>query len=250
LKAKAKKCKKATGVDMQPIGLLFNVLWSPGETMFLLSKNPRVLAPLILISLLSLGGAAVTLFKVDFGQVALQQMERSGRANNMTEEQKQNAVRITRMIASVAVVVGGLLGPALVTLIATSIYFGVFTLVGREGDFKTFFCITLYAYFPIVVRQIVAIVRVYAVPLAQLDIQNLGGLSAQVFLDPATVSKALYALAGVVDIASIWIMVLLCIGYKFVTRKSVSNGLRAIVVVAVYMFFSLIGAGLQMLQAG
>jgi hypothetical protein len=235
---------------MQSIGLLLKVLWSPGETMSLLSKNPRVLAPLILISLLSLGGGTVTLFKVDFGEVALQQMERSGRANNMTEEQKQNAVRIAKMIAPVGVVVGGALGPALFTLIAAAIYFGVFTMVGREGNFKTFYSLTLYAYLPIVVRQIAAVVRLYAIPPAQLDIQNLGGLSAQVFLDPASVSKAVFALAGVVDIVSIWIMVLLCIGYKFVTRKSVGNALRAIVVVAVYLFFSLIGAGLQMLQAG
>src|SRR6478736_287390 len=34
---------------MQTIRLMFKVLWSPSEVMFLLSKNPRVLGPVLLL---------------------------------------------------------------------------------------------------------------------------------------------------------------------------------------------------------
>jgi hypothetical protein len=71
-----------------------------------------------------------------------------------------------------------------------------------------------------------------------------------VFLDKTEVSKVVYALASVVDVTSIWIMILLVIGYKFVTSRSVGKGLRTVAVVIPYIFFSLIIAGLRMLQGG
>ena len=35
---------------MNSFALLFKVLWAPGEAMLLISKNPRVLAPLIVFA--------------------------------------------------------------------------------------------------------------------------------------------------------------------------------------------------------
>jgi hypothetical protein len=45
-------------------------------------------------------------------------------------------------------------------------------------------------------------------------------------------------------------MILLVIGYKFLTTKSVGTGLRTAAVVIPYLIFLLIFAGLRMLQMG
>src|SRR5262249_21059075 len=234
---------------METIGLFFKTLWSPAESLFLLSKKPRVLVPLIIVAVLQLGVGLVSLSKLDFGQVALRQIERSPRAANMSDEQKQNAVRVSRQLAPVFIAFGTI-APALFITIAAGLYFGIFSMIGRTAGFKAFYAVTLFAYIPLLIRQLASVVQLLGIPSEQIDVNELGNLSAALFLDRSDVSKVVYALASVVDITSIWIVILLVIGYKFLTPKSVGLGLRSAAVAVPYFFFSLILAGLRMLQAG
>jgi hypothetical protein len=233
---------------METLGLFFKTFWSPGEAMFMLSKKPRILLPLIIVGVLQLGVGLVSLTRLDFGQIALKQIERSPQAANMTEEQKQNAVRISRQLGPVFVIFGAV-APAIFITIAAGLYFGIFTVLGRDGGFKAFYAITLFAYIPLLLRQAASVVQLFTVPPEQLDVNELGNLSLSVFLDPKEVSKLVFALASVVDLTSIWIMILLVIGYKYVTAKTVGTGLRATAVVVPYLFFSLILAALRSLQS-
>jgi hypothetical protein len=233
---------------METLGLFFKTFWSPGEAMFLLSKKPRILLPLIILCVLQLGVGVVSYSKLDLGDIALKQIERSPQGANMPEEQKQNVVRLYRQFAPAFIFVGAIFTAILVT-VAAGIYFGIFTVLGRDGSsFKAFYSVTLFAYIPLLLRQVAAVVQIYTVPPEQLDVNNLGSLSLAVFFERAEIGKVLYGLAGVVDVTSIWIMILLVIGYKHVTSKTVGTGLRATAVVIPYLFFSLILAGLQMLQ--
>jgi hypothetical protein len=123
-------------------------------------------------------------------------------------------------------------------------------MLGREGDFKAIYAETVLANTPLIIRQIVAAIQLFAIPSSQLDVNDLGNMSAQLFLDPASGSKVLFALAGVVDVTSLWIMILLCIGYKTVTRKSLGTGLRVAAVVVPYVIVSFLFGALRALQAG
>ncbi len=232
---------------METIGLVFKMFWAPGEASVQMSKKPRVLATLILLGVTALGTGLVSLAKIDFGAAVIQQIEKNPRAN-LSEDQKQNFAKLYRTFAPVLVGLGAVF-PAIIVAIATVIYFGIFTMIGREGDFKTFFAATALAYAPLMVRQIIACIQIFAIPQEQLDLNALGSLSLQLVLDPLSSSKVLYALAGIVDITSIWIAVLLCISYKSVTKKSVGSGLRATAVIIPYLLVSLVFAGLRMLQS-
>src|SRR6267143_1045591 len=233
---------------METLGLMFKTLWAPGETMFFISKRPRALLPLVLMGLVSLGVGIVAISKVDVGELALRQAEQAGRTQQMSE-QKQRMVQMVRTVVRVGVGFAAVL-PTIVILIATAIYFGIFTMLGRDANFKTFFAVTTFAYVPIIIRSFVSLVQVVAVPPSALDLNEIGSLSLALFLDKTAVPRLAYAAATVVDIFSIWVVILLIIAYKFVTRKSVGTGLRTVAVAGVYFFFSLIGAGLRMLQGG
>ena len=234
---------------MQSIGLVFKAIWAPAEAMFLTAKNPRVLVPLIVLVAFALATGITSFAKIDFGDVVKQQLEKTRQGQSMPEEQKQNVARLYRTFAPVIVVAGAVF-PAILVTIATVVYFGIFTMLGREGDFKAFYAVTVLAYMPLIVRQIVAAIQLFAIPTSQLDVNDLGNLSGQLFLDPASGSKVLFALAGIVDVTSLWIMVLLCIGYKAVTRKSLGTGLRVAAVVVPYAFVSFLLGLLRTLQAG
>ena len=108
---------------METLGLMFKTLWAPGEAMFLLSKRPRALLPLVLMGLVSLGVGIVAISKVDVGELALRQAEQAGRTQQMSEEQKQRMVQMVRTVGRVGVGFAAVL-PTIVILIATAISLG------------------------------------------------------------------------------------------------------------------------------
>src|SRR5205823_10947473 len=115
-KAKSKKCKKATGLGgiMRSVGLLLRVLWSPAEAMFLVSKNPRALVPIVFLALCSLAGGMVVMTKVPASELAMRAIERSPQGANLSNEQKDRIrQQINSPVARVFGIVSTVIGPVL-----------------------------------------------------------------------------------------------------------------------------------------
>jgi hypothetical protein len=234
---------------MQSLGLLFKVLWSPGETMFMLSKNPRVLAPMIFLSLFSLVTGSAVLMKLDFAELTMRMIERSAQGSRMPEEQKaQFRTAMNSPFAKASFFGSTVIFPLITIVFVAVVYFTVFTMIGRDGDFKAFVSVTTYAFVPLIFSQIASLVRAYLVPPAFLMLDELGSLSAAVFVDRDSVSPVVFTAANSLDFVSIWSLILLIIGYGFVARKSLSKGTRAVAVVSVffvYVGFKLLSAALR-----
>ena len=224
---------------MQSISLLIKVLWSPGETMYLLSKNPRVLAPLLFLCLFSLVTVGGAFTKIDFGDIYMRLVEKSPQGKNMTDDQKAQMKKImsSPIVGKVAVPAFSVIGTLVTILLVAGIYFLVFSLVGREGGFKAYLSLTSFAFVPIIFSSIATTVRAFTMDTSSLMLDELGSLSAGIFVDRDTASPVVFALANSVDLVTIWILCLLIIGYGFVTRKSVSKGTRAAVVVVVFLVY-------------
>jgi Yip1 domain len=223
---------------MQSISLLFKVLWSPGEAMFLLSKNPKVLTPILFLTLFSIVTGAVLVTKLDSAELAMRAIERSSRGSSLSDEQK---TQLRRQMDSPVVkgftFVSAVLGALLQVLIVAGIYFAVFTMLGREGSFKAFLSITAYAFVPTIFRSMAVMLSAYVVPPASLMLDELGSLSPAVFLDRDSVSPVLFAAVNMIDLVSIWVLILLGIGYGFVTRKSLSKASRAAAILGVFLLY-------------
>ncbi len=222
---------------MQSITLLFKVLWSPGEAMFLLSKNPRVLTPILFLTLFSILTGAVLVMKLDSAELAMRAIERSRGGSNLSDEQK---AQLRRQMDSPVVkgftFVSAVLGALLLVLIVAGIYFALFTMLGREGSFKAFLSITAYAFVPTIFRSMAAMLSAYVVPPASLMPDELG-LSPAVFLDRDSVSPVLFTAVNSIDLVNIWVLSLLGIGYGFVTRKSLSKASRAAAILGVFLLY-------------
>lgn len=223
---------------METIGLFFKVLWSPGETMFLLSKNPRVLAPVLFLMVFSFVTQNVLLTKLDPAEIAIKAAEQQSRGVPMTEDRKvqvRNLVHspVYKVLTQVAAVVGSLV---LITITCV-LYFALFTMLGREAGFKAFFSITTFAFIPIIFRQLAALVSVFVVPVSAIMPDELGSLSPAVFLDRSAMSPVLFAAVNSIDLVNIWILSLLIIGYRFTVRKSLSTVTRAVSVVSLFLVY-------------
>jgi len=229
---------------MRSVSLLFKVLWSPGEAMFLLSKTPRVVAPLVFLSLMSLLTGAATVMKLDTADMTMRAIERSPRGATMTDDQKQIFRRqMSSPVVKVIGVCAAVIGPIMVILIVAAIYFVVFTMLGREGGFKAFLSITAFAFVPSIFRQLAVVLSAYTIPAASIMPDELGSLSPAVFVDRDALSPAVFAAINSIDLISIWILSLLVIGYGFLVRKSLSQATRAAVVVGVFLVYVVLRMG-------
>jgi len=223
---------------MQSISLLFKVLWSPGEAMFSLSKNPKVLTPILFLTLFSTITGAVLVMKLDSAELAMRAIERSSRGSSLSDEQKAQMRRqVNSPIVKGFTFVSAVLGSLLVVLIVAGIYFALFTMLGREGGFKAFFSITAYAFVPTIFRSLAAVVSAYVVPPSSLMPDELGSLSPAVFLDRDSLSPVVFTAVNTIDLVSIWVLILLGIGYGFVTRKSLSKASRAAAVLGPFLLY-------------
>src|SRR5262245_891048 len=114
---------------MQSIGLLFKVLWSPGEAMFLLSKRPRVLAPLLFLALFSIVTGGAVMMKVDSAELAMRAIEKSTRGASLSDEQKtQIRQQMNSPVVKNFTFGSVVIGPLLMILLVAGIYFALFTM--------------------------------------------------------------------------------------------------------------------------
>ena len=223
---------------MQTIGLLFKVLWSPGEAMFFLSKNPRVLVPILFLCLVSFAAGTVMVTKLDLAELTIRQIERSPQGANFSDQQKDLLRQQMRSpVVKGFTFVSTAVSPVVIIVIVALIYFGVFTILGREGGFKAFMSITAFAFVPLIFRQLAAVLSAYFLPSSATMLDELGSLSPSVFLDRDSMSPVLFTAIGTIDLVSIWILALLIIGYGFATRKSLSKGVRAATVIGVFFVY-------------
>jgi len=223
---------------MKGIGLLFKVLWSPGEAMFFLSKNPRVLTPMVFLSLSSLLSAIAIQSKVRFGELYMNMLARSPQAARMPEEAKAQLQRVMSLPAVQGVfVVAAVVFPLLIVLFVAALYFGLFSMLGREGGFKAFISITAFAFVPMIFSHLAGVIRAFVVVPSSLMLDELGSLSLATFLNRDSASLSMFSLVNSMDFISIWILILLVIGYGFVSRKGVSKAARTAVVFGLFLLY-------------
>src|SRR2546422_11455567 len=122
---------------MRSVGLLLKVLWAPGEAMFLLSKNPRLLVPILFVALLALVSGIIVTSKVPAAELAMRVIERSPQGANLSDEAKEQIrQRVNSPAARTLTIVSTSLGPVLVLLIVAGLSFGLFSrcVCGRRCD--------------------------------------------------------------------------------------------------------------------
>jgi hypothetical protein len=181
----------------------------------------------------------VMITRLDMAELTIRQMERTGQAATMTDQQKDLMRQNMKLpVVRAATFVIAVAGTLVLIVLVTAIYFAVFTMVGREGNFTAFLSITAFAFVPSIFRQIAFIISVFVVPTSSLMLDELGSLSPSVFLDRDAMSPLLFTAVSMVDLVTIWILILLTIGYGFVTRKSLSRMTRGALVFGMFLVYA------------
>ena len=176
--------------------------------------------------------------KLDLAELTIRQIERSPQGANFSDQQKDlMRKQMQSPVVKGFTFVSTAIGPVVIIVVVAAIYFALFTILGREGGFKSFLSITAFAFVPLIFRQLAALLSAFFLPGSAIMLDELGSLSPAVFFDRDSMSPVLFTAVSTIDLVNIWILALLIIGYGYVTRQSLSKGVRAASVIGVFLVY-------------
>jgi hypothetical protein len=129
-------------------------------------------------------------------------------------------------------------------LIATVVLWATFKFAsGAETTFGQAYAITMYGSLPGIVGGMLGIVSLFAgVNPEGFDINNPVGTNLAYYLDPTTTSKFVHSFASVLDVISIWSVILMGIGYACTSKVKRSTAIA--IVAGWFVVFKLVSAAI------
>jgi hypothetical protein len=219
-------------------GRLIGVLFSPNETFAAIARKPDWVVPLLLFMAVALFNGYVFAHHVDFVSAARTQMEHQGK---MSADQIDRALKVTAAIAKVVAYCAPIM-TVIVFVIVAAILMVAFRMMGGEGEFKSYFSVTLYGWFPQILQALIMtiILMLRSEPydaelLPTLLRSNLG------FLVDMHDHRVLFGLLSSLDIFTIWSLILMAIGFAYVSKFSKAKS--ATIVVSVWAFWTAVKLG-------
>lgn len=223
---------------------IIGVLSAPDETFRSIAERPDWVTPLLLTIIISIVSLVLIAPHIDYESTAREAIE----AQHVPAGQAEQAVRMGVAISKVITY----LSPALIVLVfllQAVIFLVAFRLMGGEGTFRQAWAIALYASMPNLVRSVIgSIVLLVRGSYTLLDLQNPIASNLGFLADMKT-QPVLYALLSSIDAFSIWTLVLLIIGFSYMSKFSKQKS--AVIVLVLWVAFTmlkLIGPAMQQLR--
>ncbi len=209
---------------MRGAQLVLKTFWSPGAAFNEIAQaRIPAWAPIIVLAVTGLVTTAVITLNIDPGELVLRALEQSPQGQNLSEEQKDRIVQNARQGPIRYIGFGfALVGPLVLTLLLSAVYFGIFMILGSSAGFRTFFSLTAFAQLPLLIRNIAAALMVLLIPSSALNPQELGGIAVSTFLDPTEVSQPVFTAAQSFDLITFWVLILLIIAYGNMAPRRMS----------------------------
>ena len=225
---------------ISPVGRILGVFFSPKETFADIVRKPSSVLPLVLITLLSIGGSFAINQRINWREYMVQQIEKSSSAANMSAEQKEQRIEGGAKFSPPFTYVIGLCAPIIATLLVALVMWGAYNLLGGANtNFGTSFSITAHAFLTGLVSSPLFILILYLKPYGTADLDNPLAANLAAIL-PDDSAKWLVALCKSFDIFTFWTLILLAIGFAATSPKKLKGsktymiafGLWAVVTIA------------------
>jgi hypothetical protein len=232
------------------IARIIGVFATPGETLPEIARRPDILVPLAILLVISLFGGIVMAQKVDFASVAREATagqptrDMSPKQLEAQETARHWMVAIWRVSAYCAPVFS-----AISLVILAAILLAAFKLMGGEGEFLQALSVTIYAWYPLLIKGVLALIVLISRKTITLhDIEN-PVMSNLAFLVNAKQHPIAAAFLGNFDLFSLWTMVLLIIGFAAISGFSRAKSAAIVISLwSVKVLFSLAGGAMQAMR--
>jgi Yip1-like protein len=222
------------------VGRIFGVFFSPRAAFESIARRPTWLAPLIVVTVISFGMNVVLAKRVDWRAYTQTQLEKTGRSDQVPNEQAMNRVVMGQKFSRY---VRGVVGDTLAALFSSAIYLGIFNLLfNAELKFKSVLSVICFTMMPTALKELLGIGILYLKDPATINPDNFIASGLGAFLG-SNVPNWLMVLGITVDLFVFWGMILAVIGFHSLNPKKIKTGTALGAVVGVYLFFVLLAVG-------
>jgi hypothetical protein len=214
---------------MNEFARLSGVFFEPGKVFADVAQRPRWIAPILISMLIGLALVYAISTHIGWEPTVRQSVMNNSRTADMPADQREKAIAAGTKVASILGWVGALVGAPLSVLIIAGVLTGLFNgLLGTELKFAQTFAITAYALLVRAVLSALLILLVYLKPPEEFNIQ-VSPFSPAAYMNRLDNPKWLMSLAGSLDLFTIWVIILLAIGFSVAAKKlSFTKSLTAI----------------------
>lgn len=211
---------------------LTGVFFEPSKTFADIARRPSWILPLLLMVLASLGVTALYSQHVGWERLIRHQIETSSRGQQLSPEQREQAIATQARLAPLFGYVGTLVAIPLYCLLAAGVFTGLVAgVMSAPVRFKQVFSVVAFASLPNVVGALLTGVVMLLKNPDDFDLQNPLMFNAGAFMDAEHGSKFLHSMATSIDLFSFWVMLLMATGLKAAAGKKLSFGGALFVVV-------------------
>ncbi|MGP8244828.1 MAG: YIP1 family protein [Bryobacteraceae bacterium] len=208
---------------MSEFSRLTGVFFEPGKTFADIVARPRWLVPMLLLILIGLAATVEMSQRVGWERIVRHSVETSSRAQSLDAQQKERNIEMGVKIASVTAYLGPIVGVPIYLLVVAGVLLGIFAgILSAPIKFKQAFAVVAYANLPGVISGILLMVVMLLKNPDEFNVQNPLAFNPGAYMDPLTSSKSLYSLATSLDLFTLWVIVLLAIGFKSAAGRKLS----------------------------
>lgn len=208
---------------------LIDLYFAPREAFGRIVREARWLLPFVGFVLVTLGFVLIWISKMDAMQFARTTLEESAFWDKIPVEQRAQVIEQTAGRMKYAWI-NGLVGGTVWLLIVSLVLMFVFRFFySAEIRFKQSFSIVTWVFFAtsLVTTPLTMVVLALKNDW-NLNPQEVLQANLSLLLDKSTAAKTLWALLSSIDLVSIWIVVLLAVGFGVAARKSTGAALWAV----------------------
>ena len=211
---------------------LIDMYFAPREAFSRIVRFPRILVPLVIYFVLVLGFTGIWMQKMDPVEFMKTQIEESGRADQMSAEQRQQIIDQQASFMPIFAWVVGPIGIAITLLvIAGTLMFVYRFFYAGEVSFKQAFAIVTWMFLAVGLVTTPLILAVMSLK-GDWNINPQEALQANLglLLDKSEAAKPLWALFNSIDVFSFWMIFLLAVGFGVASRKTTASAIWGVAV--------------------
>ncbi len=221
--------ENSPAVEPAPAGMvefsrITGVFFDPKKTFEDIATRPTWVVPVVLLMIAALAVTMTMGHQIGWERIVRHGMEASSRAQQMTPEQREQAVSMGIKFASIMAYAVVVFVPVIYLIIA-GVLSGVASGILSAGiRFKQVFAVVCYASLTGLISAVLTIVVLFLKNPDEVNVQNALAFNPGAFMDPNSGSKFLYSLATSLDLFSFWTILLMAIGLKAAAGKKLSFG--------------------------
>jgi hypothetical protein len=226
--------------SISPFGRILGVFFSPKPTFGDIARKPSWLLPIVISTILSIIAMVALNQRMNWRDYVSQQIEKNPRSAQLSAAQKQQQIDGGAKFTPIILYVAGVIGPMISVLIVGGVMMLAYNLLaGANATFSQSLSIVAHAFLVGLISTPLFLLVVFLKPFGTIDVENPLASNLAAFL-PDEAAKWLVALCKSIDIFSMWILILIAIGFAAVNPRKLQGAKPFVIVFSVWGAFVVI----------